>query len=218
MIYGLSCTCHPEVGIRYVGQTQQSLATRLTNHRAQARFGTVSPVYHWIRKHGPENIQIEFICTPAPGESLDDCERRVIASTPNILNVAVGGVDGTTLGRKRPEFSLMIRGEGHPGAVLNEGEVIRIRSEYTGRRGQIKTFAKEIGVSDAAVSDALTGKTWSHLPLGEVVPKKRRRLTADEVAAIRQLRVSDTPVREIALRFGVTETNIYHILKGSTWN
>jgi hypothetical protein len=138
IVYGLSCICHPEAGVRYVGQTAQELNVRLTNHRCHARFGTKTPVYHWIRKHAPNNIKAEVL-EEAALEDLDEAERRVIAryGLDSLLNISVGGVDGTTLGRKRPEFSEQIRGDGHPSKVLS-GEVVA-EDLHGGSRGNLGT-------------------------------------------------------------------------------
>lgn len=220
VIYGLSCTCHPDRGIRYVGQTALGLRTRLTNHRAQARFGTDSPVYRWIRKHGPGNIQgavLEEIDTP---QLLDEAERRWIGEIgiANLLNIAVGGKDGTTLGRKRPEFSEMIRGDNSPARVLCEADVRQIRQEYTGARGEVRSLAVQYGVTDTTVSDILQGKTWRHVPLGQCVPASRRpKMLPDEVRAIRMARDAGAPVAQIADEHGVTVQAIYAIVNRTTW-
>jgi hypothetical protein len=67
-VYALSCTCHPEQGVRYVGQTVRSLPIRLGQHRRAAERGnSTAIVYKWMRRHGPENIRIEIL------ETFPDC-------------------------------------------------------------------------------------------------------------------------------------------------
>lgn len=61
VIYGLSCSCHPEKGIRYVGQTRHGARGRLLSHRRAAKAGVATPVYKWIRKHGPMSIVAEVL-------------------------------------------------------------------------------------------------------------------------------------------------------------
>lgn len=56
VIYGLSCTCHPEKGVRYVGQTICGVAKRLREHRHGAKKGNLA-VHKWMRKHGVGNIE-----------------------------------------------------------------------------------------------------------------------------------------------------------------
>lgn len=52
-------------------------------------------------------------------------------------------------------------GEDHYLAKLDWTKVAIIRSEYTGRRGQIREFARTYGVSDEAISLVVKGKTWT---------------------------------------------------------
>lgn len=61
-IYGLMCKCHPDSGIRYVGQTSRSVERRLRQHiweanRTNRPLRQDVAVYRWIRKHGGHNIE-----------------------------------------------------------------------------------------------------------------------------------------------------------------
>lgn len=162
-VYGLYCVCgcdRPE--IRYIGQTVQSLQVRLINHRAHARFGTKTPVYRWIRKHGPENIRIELLESPTL-EDLDMREIDWIQRTSGLLNLAAGGEGGAFRGKKRPEHSEKVRGENHYGAKLTGADVLSMRSRYTGAYGELTRFAKEYGVRVQTVEDAVKGHSWRHL-------------------------------------------------------
>lgn len=221
VIYGLYCECNSCTGnqIRYIGQTQQSPQKRLNNHRSLARFGVNTPVYHWIRKHGPENIRILDVEWPTDGETLDECERRVIATygLDNLLNIAVGGVDGGTLGRKRPEFADSIRGEKHFRSALTDEQVLEIRSSYRGSHGEVSLLASKYGVSITTISDILLNKIWTHLPSADVTPKKRRRLTEDEVRDIRSAFSSGVKMRDLSNLYGVTFANVSHIVNRKTW-
>jgi hypothetical protein len=165
-VYGLYCVCPDETeaaNIRYVGQTIQGLKTRLTNHRSHANYGTLTPLYAWMRKHGPSNIRINLIGVPYPGESLDDCEVRHITEKAGLLNLSPGGTGGFFRGKPRPDISEMMRGENHYGSILTEHDVIDMRSRYTGAYGELTKFAREFGVSVQAINDAVKGISWKHL-------------------------------------------------------
>ena len=48
-------------------------------------------------------------------------------------------------------------------AKLNDEKVLEIRRLWEGKRGQIAQFARDYGVSAAAIRKIITGKTWKHL-------------------------------------------------------
>lgn len=218
-VYGLKCVCHEESGVRYVGQTAQSLLTRLTGHRGQANFGTKTPVYHWMRKHGPENIRIELISEPEEGETLDDCEIRIIRSmreTHRLLNLAEGG--GGRRGYSNPKNSEAFSGENHHAAKITDDDVMYIRKYYTGARGQMTELSKMFGLSTSTILDILSGRSWKHLPLGDTQPTKRpRTLKEEDIRCIRVRRGNGDTLLEIAHDYGVTETTIHLICKRKTW-
>lgn len=55
------------------------------------------------------------------------------------------------------------QGEKHPLAILSNREVSKIRSRFTGRRGEQKELAAEFGVSRATICNIKKGKSWNHL-------------------------------------------------------
>lgn len=103
-IYALSCTCHPEDGVRYVGQTTRCLSIRLGQHRHAAKRGNnTAVVYKWMRRHSPENIEITLlqelpICTQ---DELNAAETAWInhfrAQKTNLLNMWAPWVDPKVL-------------------------------------------------------------------------------------------------------------------------
>lgn len=94
VIYGLSCSCHPEDGVRYVGLTRVSLRQRMYGHMSNARRGRMLPVNAWIRKHGEPNI-VSRVLEETTAEKLDDAEVRWIAHfralSVDMLNITDGG-------------------------------------------------------------------------------------------------------------------------------
>lgn len=93
VIYGLHNGDHV---IRYIGQTVKIPATRMREHRNFAAKGVEWPVYKWMRKHGPENIQMCILEVFADPELLDVREIALIAQyrqdfPKSMLNVTDGG-------------------------------------------------------------------------------------------------------------------------------
>lgn len=66
-IYGLFCTCHPDEGIRYVGQTTQDLNKRLYQHSTNGS----RPVTVWATDHTVQILALE----QGPVEGLSHRER-----------------------------------------------------------------------------------------------------------------------------------------------
>lgn len=94
MIYGLSCACHPEAGLRYVGQTVVGATRRRSQHIQEAKSGD-RPVGRWIRKHGGANLVLTPITTAYQSE-LDQLEIYWIATyrrdpEMRLLNATDGG-------------------------------------------------------------------------------------------------------------------------------
>jgi hypothetical protein len=72
-IYGLSCRCHSEEGVRYVGMTKRrDPLVRFDEHLKSARSGkrTWQSVYEWIAEHGSKNFSFEVIESGIPGDQL----------------------------------------------------------------------------------------------------------------------------------------------------
>lgn len=93
-LYGLRCTCHPEDGVRYVGQTTRSLSIRIGQHRRAAERGNSNAVvYKWMRRHGIHNVEIHLlqVLTSCTQDELNAAETQWInhfrAEKTNLLNM-----------------------------------------------------------------------------------------------------------------------------------
>lgn len=214
-IYGLHCVCGcPKDFIRYIGQTVKDLNTRLVGHRSQARFGTSTPVYAWMRKHGVENIRIVLL-EETLADEIDRAEIEWISRTSGLLNLSPGGLGGAVRGKKRPEHSELMRGEGHHHAKLTEEVVVSARARYTGQRGELSSMAREYGVSASTLESAIKGVTWRHLPGAHKLARKPR-ISVDTVRDIRTRGKAQTAT-EIASDLGMTVSNVCMILSRITW-
>ena len=115
-----------------------------------------------------------------------------------------------------------VRGAAHSSAKLHPFDVNAIRALYEAGLGKRK-LAEYYNVNSRTILALVRGRTWDKLPAqkqytgleaGEDAPNAK--LTADQVAEIRRLRV-DMTQREIAERFGVTPSTISAICRGKTW-
>lgn len=86
-IYGLRLA--DETEYRYVGQTRQALGNRLYQHAwtSSRRVPVNLPLYHWIRKHGTQNIVADVLIT-LPSDDLDAINNHEIAFIASLLRQA----------------------------------------------------------------------------------------------------------------------------------
>lgn len=137
VIYGLSCSCHQETGIRYVGLTTKTAPRRLGQHVANARHGYKNAVHYWIRKHGAENIRTETLEEVGVDmDALNDAEVRWIARLrsegADLLNRTDGG--GGTRGLPSSPAQRAAMRERAKGRVIPAEEIARriaTRDGYT---------------------------------------------------------------------------------------
>lgn len=59
VIYALTCSCHSEQGIRYVGLTSQGLAYRMRQHRRDSMKPTKNRMHLWMREHDVQAAVLE---------------------------------------------------------------------------------------------------------------------------------------------------------------
>lgn len=101
---------------RYIGQTAYP-ERRLREHRREARNGVHRPVYHWMNKYGPENIQMFLLAEADTREQINELEIFFIAQERaggRLLNVSGGG-GGGMLGTKLSEETRAKMSEAHSG-------------------------------------------------------------------------------------------------------
>lgn len=232
VIYGLYCTCHPDAGIRYVGQTRKGMKARLQVHRAHSR--TMKwPVCSWIKKHGEQNVTYDIleVCEP---DHLDDREEYWIAHYRQIqgnrlLNVKNGG--STTSGHKRPAQSERMRGERNPMWGKDRKELMdyarsftkpmseerreRVRQQMLGRNHSEGSKLK-MSTSAKASWTIERHEAASAAAAGE--GNRRAKLTEADVREIRRLHEEQgLGYRAISRLFPVSDGNIAQICKRRTW-
>lgn len=179
LVYGL----HAGDGrIRYVGLTEQRPHLRMVAHRTCARRGYKYPVYHWMRKHGIDDIEMVEIERFETLEDMAEGEIRWIAhyreAHDDLLNLSDGGawsgsrspetmakIRATTLARIASgliEDRLTGKHEDNVSAKITEQQA----KEVISRMWYEKTdaIATDMGIAESIVIHIKYGDTWKHLP------------------------------------------------------
>jgi len=238
VIYGLSCICHPEKGIRYVGQTSRGQNRRLYEHKHDSSDGRVResdrklPVHLWISKHGAGNIETKVLQSLGSPDLLDQHEAEWIDlldtyGSKHGLNLRPGG--NTRRGWKHTEEVRAVISEA--GRSRHSGSCKLLASEIPGIRKRIvsgetyMSIADSVGVKYGVIDAIAMGKNYSKVnDDGEwdfTLPSNRpgiqnghafqRKLTdSDIVAIVDRLHHGESPTA-IAMDYPVTQTVIWRI-------
>lgn len=174
-IYGLECECHPDAGIRYIGQTRRGLTVRLGEHLSAARVGKELPVHKWIRKHGAQ-VQIVALQRCGSQDELNAEEARLISifreRGAKLLNVMAGGLVSERPEAVRLKIAMTRLSRGFSVPDIADQVVVDIHAAYmSGEAGQ-HDLAARYGVSQSTVSSILSRKKRWGLPLA-IVPTRR---------------------------------------------
>lgn len=95
LVYGISCICHADAGIRYIGKTT-NLHKRINAHRTSSKEGQTK-LYRWMRRH---DYTFSIVEDDVIESNLNDREIFLIAEyrkIGNLLNMTDGG-DGQSPG------------------------------------------------------------------------------------------------------------------------
>lgn len=205
VIYGLICKCHPQRGIRYVGQTSRDISQRMHEHRRDCKSGRRLPLYSWMRKHGPENITYEIL------EDVSDClnEREIywiakMDTKAHGLNMTSGGDarDFPVSKQARKKASELRKGvpihsESHK-ALLSQ------RWSGTGNPMYGRSF-KWPEERKRKFSEAMSGN------------RRGCKLSDDQVVEIRHLTACGVSKSNLAERFSVSRDTIARIRSGRAY-
>lgn len=200
-IYGVRCTCHPEDGTRYVGQTVISVSSRKHVHLWNSRIPTSksykSYFSNWIRKHGEGNVEF-FVIEETTEEVIDQREDFWITELrgrgQKLTNVKRGG--GQARGHKRPGYVNM-SGENNPMYGKDRSELMAYARSFQGLASD-ETKAK--------MSEAHRGSLNSRAVLDE-----------DAVRELRKQEKKYGLFSEWARLYDVSAQTIYLAYYGKTW-
>lgn len=201
-IYKVTCTCHPEDGIRYVGQTVVSVNSRrgvhLWNARTPSSKSYRSHFSNWIRKHGEDNIR--FGVLESTTEDLADVREvwwiaKLRREGAKLTNVLEGG--SQPRGHRNPSLSERFRGAGNPMYGRDRSELMAYVRSFQG------------GPSEE------TKRIWSEQRTGE--GNSRAVLTDEAVRKLREQPKKRGLFSEWARRYGVSPQTIYLAYNRKTW-
>lgn len=202
LVYTAECSCHPDAGVRYVGQTIKGLRSRehvhLWNSRTPESKSYRSYLSNWIRKHGEENIvfRVHEVCDP---ERLDDRESYWISEFrlrgQKLTNIKTGG--SSSRGYKVPLMSERMSGPRNPMYGKDRREVM----------AHARSFMKPMSEERR--------KAVSVRSAGEGNPKAK--LTEEDVVSIRMVESYHGVNADLARQYGVTPAMISAIRLRRNW-
>lgn len=203
IIYGVSCLCHPEEGIRYVGQTVISVSSRryvhLWNAKTETSKSYKSYLSNWIRKHGEANVVFSEVDRTTEN-SIDELEDQWITKLRDegqkLVNVKAGG--GQARGHKKPAHSKSMAGSNNP--------------MYGKDRRELMAYARSFQGPPSDKTKAI----WSEQRKGE--GNGRSELTEEIVRHLRTTRTGAYgEVARWAKEYNVSPQTIYLAVNYKTW-
>lgn len=227
VIYGLYCICHPERGIRYVGQTRTGIRRRFKDHLRPANVKSAkTPVNLWKAKHGLSNIRYSILEVLDSPEHLNAAEvfwikeKRTLASLgEGGLNVEPGGSHGAVRTRQSLEAALSTK--------ITAEDARAIRSEFSSTSRRVDDIAARYGLSRAHTYDIIYNISWPDEDY-EYTPRNVKNwrtgedcyqsvLTEEKVRQIRAEAHTGRSSQEMAMEYGVTAAHINQIVSNRRW-
>ena len=204
VIYGLSCACHPEAGVRYVGQTSQPPAKRLMQHKSSSRYERTRrfPVSRWINSHGADSVVMEVL---AQGNTLAELDALEIEYIRKFGTYGAPGLNATTGGGGTPGAPNVLGGSG-PCASLSDDQALAVYNLVLEGKVTQKSIAESLGVSKQTVTNIIQGKKYKNLGVKPLPPNFNGNIHMRGVGN-HNSKLSDTQVREIHARYGRGESS-----------
>jgi len=104
------------------------------------------------------------------------------------------------------------RGERHGSARLTEVQVVQLRKMYVDGH-ESGELAELLGVSRRCITDALTGRKWSHIPEG-IITQENLRGSCNAISDETKAAIAAEPrerSRSVAQKYGVAESSVRKI-------
>lgn len=209
VVYGLSCTCHPEAGTRYVGITTKDARIRYRAHINSA-FSTSKPSHKdfWIRKHGRNNIKMSIIDSSDTFEGLKEKEvywiKKLETRSRGVNSTDGGdGVVGLVMSESAKEKfrarTARQMANKHPRSILSLSDVAHVK-EMIWSGVTTAEIADIYGLDYSTIGRIASGKNWKNVPW-PIGPRARPR-TAERKSSVKRNRVNltDSKLQEASSR------------------
>ena len=160
-----------------------------------------------------------------PPEGREVCHGPGGALDNRLVNLSYG-TRSKNCGEDKRRDGTLIFGEGIKGSRLTEQIVTECRRRYAA--GETTTvLAAEFGVEASTMSEAVTGGTWAWVP--GAIPRGGRayhrrgaahpaaKLTPEVIQEILRRGAAGEYQRDIAARFGVSQSTVWRVIHGKTW-
>lgn len=169
-------------------------------------------------------VMLAFIGPPPPGQEVCHGPNGRL---DNRLSELSYGTHAKNSGPDKARDGTLARGSDAPGAKLSEADVREIRRRHAA--GELhREIAKDFPVGKGAISAAVSGRDWGHLPgaagTGRRMELQARgvdaggvKLTQAQVLAIRAEHASGESRARLAAAFGISLSNVRRIVRGETW-
>lgn len=126
-------------GMRYIGQTCQTLNGRWGSHRTEAKRGGSMALLAAIREHGADAFQGHVVLRGLTQDEANFWERELIAGYPTdrLYNGTAGGPDGARTPAARARMRAACRPPQTPEAVAKRNASLRKRYEDPANRAKM---------------------------------------------------------------------------------
>lgn len=207
----------------YVGVTSATLKIRERSHWAASLRGRTNGKFpNWMRKH-PEMRGVvvfrELASFPTRSEAFE-AEIREISYRRSIgqavLNTSSGG-EGQDLGYEHTEeakVKMSYPAEKNPTSKTNWKNVRLLRDEASRAYVPISELSERYSLCPSAVRNILANKTWVDAKYDPLSWKRKFHLTPLHIAdQIREERMEGQRPRELARKYGVSESTVRSIVR-----
>ncbi len=155
---------------------------------------------------------------PCP-EGMQACHNNGVRSDNRVENLRWDTVRNNCLDRGKHGTVLM--GERSPKSAVSDEDAANIRAAFLSGERQCD-IARRFSVSPAVVHGIVRGKTRTGAPFGfgprpPHMGGSRRKLTAEEVAQMRDARRAGESFSALAEKFGISIGTAWHVVRGHTW-
>lgn len=232
LIYKYTCKTNDKC---YVGQTWVGLEKRAGKNGS--KYEECPLFYSAIQKHGWENFASKIVCLTTSQNDANFWEDHFIekfdstnpekgynlkrgGSNGAFSNIAKKKVSNGLKGKKQSiDHILQKSGENQSQSKLTEKEVIAIR--HDNRHHQI--IASEYNITRKYVSEIQTGKSWKHLPYGNVIIHDAQsgeynghaKLSKNDIIGIR---ADNRQQKYIAKDYNILQSTVSSIKLRKTWD